>query len=130
VGISDLRDESDRTGLRVVVDLKKEAQPQQVLNLLYKYTAMQSAFSVNMLALVAGQPRVLSLGEMLQYYIDFRQEVITRRSKYELRVAQERAHILEGLRIALDHINEVIATIRQSQTAESARHQSEWASLV
>ncbi|MFC2017561.1 DNA gyrase subunit A [Chloroflexota bacterium] len=120
-GISDLRDESDRQGMRIVIELRKEAQPQQVLNNLYKYTSMQSAFFVNMLALVDGQPRVISLKEALQYYIDFRHEVITRRSRFELKVAKERAHILEGLKIALDNIDRVIATIRKSETAEEAR---------
>ena len=120
-GISELRDESDRQGMRIVIELKKEAQPQQVLNNLYKYTSMQSSFFVNMLALVDGQPRVLSLKEALQYYIDFRYEVITRRSRFELKVAKARAHILEGLKIALEHIDRVIATIRKSETAEVAR---------
>jgi len=120
-GISELRDESDRQGMRIVIELRREAHPQQVLNSLYKYTSMQSAFFVNMLALVDGQPRVISLKEALQYYIDFRHEVITRRSRFELKVAKERAHILEGLKIALDHIDEVISTIRKSETAESAR---------
>jgi DNA gyrase subunit A len=121
VGISEIRDESDRQGMRIVVELKREAQPPQVLNQLYKYTAMQSAFFVNMLALVDGQPRVISLKEALDYYILFRQEVITRRSKHELGVARARAHILEGLKIALDHIDAVIKTIRESETAEAAR---------
>ncbi|GAG36792.1 unnamed protein product, partial [marine sediment metagenome] len=116
-GISELRDESDRQGMRIVIELKKEAQSQQVLNNLYKYTSMQSAFFVNMLALVDGQPRVISLKEALQYYIDFRREVITRRSRFELKKAKERAHILEGLKIALDHIDRVITTIRKSKTA-------------
>jgi len=120
-GISELRDESDRQGMRIVIELRREAQPQQVLNNLYKYTPMQSAFFINMLALVDGQPRVISLKEALQYYIDFRSEVITRRSKFELKVAKERAHILEGLKIALDHMDRVIATIRKSETAEAAR---------
>ena len=120
-GISELRDESDRQGMRIVIELRREAQPQQVLNSLYKYTPMQSAFFINMLALVDGQPRVISLKEALQYYIDFRSEVITRRSKFELKVAKERAHILEGLKIALDHMDRVIATIRKSETAEAAR---------
>ena len=120
-GISELRDESDRQGMRIVIELRKEVQPQQVLNNLYKYTSMQSAFSVNMLALVDGQPRVISLKEALQYYIDFRLEVITRRSRFELKVAKERAHILEGLKIALDHIDRIITTIRKSKTAEAAR---------
>jgi DNA gyrase subunit A len=120
-GISELRDESDRQGMRIVIELRREAHPQQVLNNLYKHTAMQSAFFVNMLALVDGQPRVISLKEALQYYIDFRHEIVTRRSRFELKVARERAHILEGLKIALDHIDEVITTIRKSETAESAR---------
>jgi DNA gyrase subunit A len=120
-GISDLRDESDRQGMRIVVELKKEAQPQKVLNNLYKHTTMQSSFFVNMLALVDGQPRVISLKEALQYFVDFRRNVITRRSRYELKQAKARAHILEGLRIALDHIDAVIKTIRESDTAETAR---------
>jgi DNA gyrase subunit A len=120
-GISEIRDESDRQGMRIVIELKREAQPPQVLNQLYKYTAMQSSFFVNMLALVDGQPRVISLKEALEYYISFRQEVITRRSKFELSVAKARAHILEGLKIALDHIDAVIKTIRESETAEVAR---------
>ncbi|MFC1941171.1 DNA gyrase subunit A [Chloroflexota bacterium] len=120
-GISELRDESDRQGMRIVIGLRREAQPQQVLNNLYKHTAMQSAFFVNMLALVDGQPRVISLKEALQYYIDFRREVVTRRSKFELKGAKARAHILEGLKIALDQIDRVIATIRKSETAEKAR---------
>ena len=122
-GISVLRDESDRQGMRIVIELKREAQPRQVLNNLYKYTSMQSAFFVNMLALVDGQPRVISLKQALQYYIDFRHEVITRRSKFELKVAKTRAHILEGLKIALDHIDRVIATIKKSETAEVARRE-------
>ncbi len=121
LGISELRDESDRQGMRIVIELRREAQPEQVLNNLHKYTAMQSAFFINMLALVDGQPRVISLKEMLQHHIDFRSEVITRRSRFELKVAKARAHILEGLKIALDHIDKVIATIRKSETAESAR---------
>ncbi len=120
-GISELRDESDRQGMRVVIELKREAQSQQVLNNLYKYTAMQSAFYINMLALVDGQPRVISLKEALQYYIDSRNEIITRRSRFELKVAKARAHILEGLKIALDHIDRVIATIRKAETVDTAR---------
>jgi len=120
-GISELRDESDRQGMRIAIELKREAQPEKVLNSLYKYTSMQSAFFVNMLALVDGQPRVISLKQALQYYIDFRREVITRRSRFELKGARARAHILEGLKIALDHIDEVISTIRKSPTAEAAR---------
>ncbi len=120
-GISDLRDESDRDGLRIVIELKKEAQSRQVLNALYKYTAMQSSFFVNMLALVDGQPRVISLKEALRYFLDFRHEVLTRRTRFELKGAQDRAHILEGLKKALDFIDEVIKTIRQSKSAEDAR---------
>ena len=121
VGISELRDESDRQGMRVVIELKKEAHPEHLLNNLYKHTAMQSSFFVNMLALVDGQPRVISLKEALQYYIGFRHEVITRRSRFELKEAKARAHILEGLKIALDNIDKVIATIRKSDTVEAAR---------
>ena len=121
VGVSGLRDESDRQGMRIVIELKREAVPQQVLNSLYKFTAMQSSFFINMVALVAGQPRVVSLKEALQCYIDFRDEVLTRRTRYELKVAQDRAHILEGFKIALDHIDEVIATIRSSANADAAR---------
>jgi DNA gyrase subunit A len=120
-GISELRDESDRQGMRIVIELKREAEPQQLLNSLYKHTAMQSTFFVNMLALVDGQPRVLGLREALQFFIDFRRRVITRRSRYELKVAKARAHILEGLRIALDNIDKIIATIRKSETTEAAR---------
>ncbi len=120
-GISDLRDESDRQGMRIVIELKREAQPQKILNNLYKHTSMQSSFFVNMLALVDGQPRVISLKEALQHYIDFRHEVITRRSRYDLKQAKARAHILEGLRVALDNIDKIIDTIRKSETAEAAR---------
>ena len=120
-GISELRDESDRQGMRIVIELGRGAQPQQVLNALYKHTAMQSAFFANMLALVDGQPKVISLKEALQHYIDFRHEIITRRSQYELKVAKERAHILEGLKIALDNIDKVISIIRQATSAETAR---------
>ncbi|MEE9520163.1 MAG: DNA gyrase subunit A [Dehalococcoidales bacterium] len=120
-GISELRDESDRQGMRIVIELRRDAQPQQVLNSLYKYTAMQSAFFINMLALVDGQPRVISLKEALQHYLDFRRVVVTRRSRFELKVAKTRAHILEGFKIALDQIDKVVATIRKSETAEAAR---------
>ena len=120
-GISELRDESDRQGMRVVIQLKREAQPQKLLNNLYKYTQLQTTFAANILALVDGQPRVLSLKEALQYFIDFRREVVTRRSRFELKKARSRAHILEGLKIALDNIDKVIATIRKSRTTEDAR---------
>jgi len=121
-GISGLRDESDRQGMRIVIELKREAEPRQVLNNLYKYTSMQSAFFINMLALVDGQPRVIGLREVLQYFIDFRSEVITRRSRFDLKVAKDRAHILEGLKIALDNIDRVISVIRKSETADIARN--------
>ncbi len=120
-GISALRDESDRQGMRIVIELKREAEPRQVLNSLYKHTSMQSAFFLNMLALVDGQPRVISLKEALQYFVDFRYEVITRRSRFDLEVAKARAHILEGLKIALDNIDRVIAIIKKAQTVEIAR---------
>jgi DNA gyrase subunit A len=122
-GIHDLRDESDRNGMRIVIELKREAQPTKVLNNLYKHTALQSSFGVNMLALVDGaQPRVLNLKRALQLYIEHRQEVITRRTQFELERAQRRAHILEGLKIALDNLDAVIRTIRSSRTSESARN--------
>ena len=123
-GISDLRDESDRTGMRAVIELKCDAQPMKVLNNLFKHTALQQSFGVNMLALVEGgtQPRVLTLKRALQEYIGHRQEVIRRRAEYELERARRRAHILEGMKTALDHIDEVIATIRRSRTTESARN--------
>jgi DNA gyrase subunit A len=120
-GIAEVRDESDREGLRVVIDLKREAQTQQVLNNLYKYTSMQSAFHINMVALVNGEPRVINLKEGLTDYIDFRSQVITRRSQFELGKAKDRAHILEGFRVALNNLEQVIKIIRQSQTVESAR---------
>ncbi|MGQ9546108.1 MAG: DNA gyrase subunit A [Dehalococcoidia bacterium] len=120
-GIAEVRDESDREGMRIVIELKKEAQPRQVLNNLYKYTAMQSAFYINMVALVSGQPRLISLKEALTHYIDFHFQVITRRSQFELDKARDRAHILEGFRIALDNLEQVIRIIRQSHTVESAR---------
>jgi len=121
-GIHDLRDESDRTGMRMVIELKRDAQPQRVLNALFKHTQLQQTFGVNMLALVDGtQPRVLTLRRLLQLYLDHRQEVVRRRTEHELGRARRRAHVLEGLKIALDHLDEVIQTIRQSQTSESAR---------
>ena len=122
-GISDVRDESDRTGMRLIVELKRDAQPMKVLNNLFKHTALQQTFGVNMLALVerGTQPRVLTLKRALQEYIDHRREVITRRTQYELDRARRRAHVLEGLKVALDNIDAVIATIRRSQTTESAR---------
>jgi DNA gyrase subunit A len=120
-GISDLRDESDREGMRIVIELKRDSTGEQVLNNLFKMTSLQSAFHVNMLALVDGQPRVLNLLQVLRYHVDFRQEVVTRRSQYDLRKAEERAHILAGLITALDNLDEVIAKIRQSDDVEAAR---------
>lgn len=120
-GISDLRDESARGAVRVVVELKKDAYPKKLLNQLYKLTPLQSSFNFNMLALVDGvQPRVLGLHEMLDEFVKHRQQVVRRRTEYELRKARERAHILEGYKIALDHIDEVIKTIRASKTQEEA----------
>ena len=120
-GISDIRDESDREGMRIVLELRRDSTGEQVLNNLYQQTAMQSAFFVNMLALVDGQPRVLNLRQALRQYIDFRREVVTRRSQFDLNKAQERAHVLEGLITALDNLDAVIQTIRQSDDAEAAR---------
>ena len=114
-GIAEVRDESDRQGMRMVVDLKRDANPDSVLNSLFKYTAMQSAFNANMLALVDRQPRTLMLRSFLQYYIQHREEVLTRRTKFELAKAEARKHILEGLKIALDNLDALISTIRSSQ---------------
>ena len=120
-GISDLRDESSRGNVRVVVDLKKDAYPKKLLNQLYKLTPLQTAFHYNMLALIDGiQPRVLGLQDIIIEHIKHRQIVVRRRTEFELRKAQERAHVLEGLKVALDHIDEVIKTIRASQTTEEA----------
>ena len=119
--ISDIRDETARGKVRVVIELKKDAYPKKVLNQLYKLTALQTSYHFNMLALIDGiQPRVLGLVEILQEYVKHRQNVVRRRTEYELRKAKERAHILEGYKIALDHIDEVIATIRASKTREEA----------
>lgn len=121
-GISDVRDESNREGVRVVVELKRDAYPKKVLNQLYKFTNLQSSFGFNMIALLDGlQPRLLDLKVILEQFILHRQVVITRRTQFELRVAQARAHILEGLKIALDHIDEVIETIKKSPTKEVAK---------
>ena len=119
--ISDIRDESDRTGMRIVIELKRGAAPKKVRNRLFKHTQMQTSFGVNMLALVDGEPVTLSLRRALVVYIEHRFEVLTRRTRFQLAKARERAHILEGLRIALEHLDEVIRTIRQSDSAEAAR---------
>lgn len=120
-GITDLRDESDRTGMRIVIELRRDANANVLLNNLYKQTALQSSFGINLLALVNGQPKVLNLKECLEHYLDHQVVVIRRRTAFELRKAEARAHILEGLRIALDHLDEVINLIRASQTTEMAR---------
>tara|TARA_B110000285_G_scaffold30881_1_gene31715 strand:+ start:267 stop:2774 length:2508 start_codon:yes stop_codon:yes gene_type:complete len=120
-GISNIRDESDRNGMRVVYILKRDAIPNIVLNKLYKYTSLQSSFSVNNIALVNGRPQLLNLKEMIHYFVEHRHEVVVRRTKYELRKAEERAHILEGLIIASDNIDKVIALIRSSSNADEAR---------
>ncbi len=119
--VADLRDESDRRGMSIIVELKRSAQPRKVLNQLYKYTPLQSTFGAQLLALVEGEPRLLSLKRALQLFLEHRQEVITRRSRFQLGKARARAHILEGLLIALAHLDEVIQTIRQSPDAEVAR---------
>jgi len=120
-GISDLRDESDRQGMRVVIELKRDAVPLVVQNQLYKYTQLQQTFGVNMVALVDGRPRTLKLIEAIGHYVDHRHEVVVRRTEYELQKAEERAHILEGLRIALDHLDAVISIIRYSANPDEAR---------
>lgn len=120
-GIADLRDESSREGMRIVIDLKRDANAQVVLNQLYKHSQLQDTFGVNLLALVDGVPRTLTLDQALGHYVDHQVDVITRRTQYRLRKAQERAHVLEGLLIALEHIDEIIALIRASASADSAR---------
>lgn len=120
-GISDLRDESDRRGIRVVVELKRDAQPNKVLNNLYKYTELQSSFPANIVALVDGTPRTLTLREILEEYLKHRHDVIYRRSEFELKEAKAREHILEGLKIAVDHIDEVIAIIKKAKDADDAK---------
>lgn len=122
LGISDVRDESDRTGMRIVVEVKREAMANVILSQLYKYTPLQSSFGVNNIALVKGRPVLLNLKDMLREFIEFRIEVIVRRTQYELRKAEERAHILEGLLIAIDNLDEVIKLIRGSKTVEDARN--------
>jgi DNA gyrase subunit A len=121
-GITDLRDESDRNGMRIVIELRRDANANVLLNNLYKQTSLQSSFGINLLALVGGQPKVLNLKQCLEHYLDHQVEVIRRRTAFELRKAEARAHILEGLRIALDHLDEVISLIRASQTTEIARN--------
>ena len=120
-GISDLRDESDREGMRIVIEIKRDANANVILNQLYKHTQLEDTFGVIMLALVDGEPKVLNLKEVLKYYLDFQKEVIERRTRYDLNKAEARAHILEGLRIALDNIDEVINIIRSSKTVADAK---------
>jgi len=120
-GITNLRDESDRRGMRVVIEVRKDANANVVLNNLYKQTAMQSSFGINMLSLVNGQPKVMGLKEMLHHYLEHQKVIIRRRTEFELRKAEDRAHILEGLRIALDHIDEIIAIIRGSRSGDEAK---------
>lgn len=120
-GVSDIRDESDRKGMRIVIELKKDVYPQVVLNFLYKHTSLQETFGANMLALVNGQPRILSLREMIFYYLEHQKDVITRRTRFDLNKAQARAHILDGLLKALDHIDEIVAMIRASKDTATAK---------
>ncbi|MDR6727162.1 DNA gyrase subunit A [Paenibacillus amylolyticus] len=120
-GITDLRDESDRNGMRIVIELRRDVNPGVVLNNLYKHTSMQSTFGINMLAIVNKEPKILNLREVLYHYLQHQIEVIRRRTQFELRKAEARAHILEGLRIALDHIDEIIALIRSSSNTDAAR---------
>ncbi|MBS4223899.1 DNA gyrase subunit A [Lederbergia citrea] len=121
-GITDLRDESDRTGMRIVMEVRRDANANVILNNLYKMTALQTSFGINMLALVDGQPKVLNLKQCLYYYLEHQKVIIRRRTEFELRKAEARAHILEGLRIALDHIDAIISLIRGSNTTEIARN--------
>jgi DNA gyrase subunit A len=120
-GIADLRDESDRDGMRIYIEIKRDANPNKVLNNLFKHTALQLAFNMNMLALVDGQPQTLPLKSVLQHYVDHRREIVRRRTEFDLGKARARAHILEGLKIALDHLDEVIKTIRESADVDVAR---------
>ena len=121
-GITDLRDESDRNGMRIVIELRRDVNGDVVLNQLYKHTQMQDSFGIIMLALVDGHPKVLNLKQILYYYLEHQKDVLTRRTRYELGKAKDRAHILEGLKIALDHLDAVIATIRQSANGEAAKN--------
>jgi DNA gyrase subunit A len=120
-GITDLRDESDRNGMRIVIELRRDVRPQVVLNNLFKHTGLQTSFGIINLALVGGEPKVLGLRDLIRYYLDHQREVVRRRIQFDLNKAEARAHILEGLRIALDHLDEVIALIRGSRTTDEAR---------
>jgi len=121
-GISDIRDESDRNGMRIVYDLKRDSIPNIVLNKLYKFTSLQSSFSVNNIALVAGRPRLLNLKDLIKYFVEHRHDVLIRKTKFELKQAEKRAHILEGLLIALNNLDAIIKLIRSSRTPEDARN--------
>ena len=120
-GISNVEDHSDRQGMRIVITVKRDASPQIVLNKLYTFTQMQTTFGVIMLAIVNGEPKTLTLKEILQNYIDFQEDVVTRRTRFELKKAEDRAHILEGLKIAVDFIDEVVSIIRTSKDRAQAR---------
>src|SRR5829696_5016299 len=120
-GIADLRDESDRDGMRMYIEIKRDANPHKVLNNLFKHTALQASFNMNMLALVDGQPQTLPLKSVLQHHVDHRRDIVRRRTEFDLAKARDRAHILEGLKIALDNLDEVIKTIRASADTEVAR---------
>src|SRR4051812_20798137 len=120
-GISDLRDESDRDGMRIVIELRRGEVPEVVLNNLYKHTQLQTSFGIIMLAIVGGRPKVLPLAEIIEHFVEFRREIVRRRTEFELRKAEARAHILEGLKIALDHLDEVIRLIRASKSPAEAR---------
>src|SRR6185295_1286767 len=120
-GISDLRDESDRDGMRIVIELKRGEVPEVILNNLFKHTPLQSSFGIIMLAIVGGRPKVLNLLELVESFVEFRREVVRRRTEFELRKAEARYHILEGLKIALDHLDAVITLIRGSKTVPEAR---------
>src|SRR5438876_10822134 len=120
-GISDLRDESDREGMRIVVELKRGEVPDVILNNLYKHTPLQSSFGIIMLAIIGGRPKVMNLLELVETFVEFRREVVRRRTEFELRKAEARYHILEGPRIALDHLDAVIKLIRESKTVPEAR---------
>ena len=122
-GISDLRDESDRDGMRIFIEVKRDANPHKVLNNLFKHTALQTTFNLNMLALVDGQPQTLPLKSVIGHYVEHRREIVRRRTEFDLEKARARAHILEGLKIALDNLDEVIRTIRESADVERARAQ-------
>ena len=120
-GISDIRDESDREGMRIVLELKRDAKPKVILNVLFKHTQMQSSFGINMLALVNGRPVVLNLKQIIEYFIEFRHEVVVRRTEFDLDKAEKRAHILEGLKICLDNIDAIVELIKKSSSPETAR---------